>query len=212
MVRILLVERMNLLRGALAAVLSADADLDVTEAAGVAEILLYAPKVEPDVVVIDLDLLTGTGGATAQEMTEALPGCAVLVLADPDSPGAVRAALDSRVRGFVSKATTPSRLVQGIKRVAAGERVIDPTLAVAVLRAPRNPLTAREREILAMIAQGLPSADIAGKLCLSRGTVANYVSTIIRKVGARNRFEAVRIADERGWLSECLPQAPTRSR
>ena len=103
--------------------------------------------------------------------------------------------------GLISKDAPPSRLADGIRRVARGERVIDPALAVAALRAPRNPLTMRELEVLRVLAMGLPSAEIAAKLDLRIGTVCNYVSTIIRKTGARNRVEAVRIAGESGWLS-----------
>lgn len=212
-IRILLVERMNLLRGALAALLSDEDDLVVPAAiAEVGEVLPSVHKVEPDVVIIDVDQLDGYGLAEVQELTTVLPDCSVLVLAAPGSASAVRAALDSHVRGFVSKDVVPSHLADSVRRVAMGERVIDPTLAVAALRVPRNPLTARECQILEFVARGAPSAEIADRLYLAKGTVANYVSTIIRKIGARNRLEAVRIAADSGWLSAPGGHAPIRSR
>ena len=199
-VRVLLIERMNLLRGALACVLSAEGDLDVTAAvADLAEATPIARAIRPDVAVVDIDLLPD-GVAGIQRLEEALPGCATVVLADRGSTSALRTALATHVDGLVSKDALPSRLADGIRRVARGERVIDPALAVAALRAPRNPLTAREREVLRVLAMGLPSAEIAAKLDLQLGTVCNYVSTIIRKMGARNRMEAVRIAEDSGWL------------
>jgi two-component system response regulator DesR len=212
-IRILLVERMSLLREALAAVLSTEDDLEVSAAiAGVDGAGAVGHDVKPDVAVIDVDPPGRPGLTVVQELADALPGCAILMLADPDSPGTVWAALDQHVCSCVSKDALPSRLAECIRRVAAGERVIDPTLAVAALRAPRNPLTAREREVLAIMASGAPSAEIAHRLRLSTGTVCNYISTIIHKTGARNRLEAVRIAGESGWLSEPGHHAPTRSR
>ena len=200
-VRVLLVERMNLLRGALASVLSAEGDLDVSAAvADLAEATPIVRAVRPDVVVIDIDLLPDCGVGALQRFGEALPGCATVVLADRGSTGSLRAALATHVDGLVSKDALPSRLAESIRRVARGERVIDAALAVAALRAPRNPLTTRELEVLRVLAMGLPSADIAAELHLRIGTVCNYVSTIIRKTGARNRLEAVRIAEDSGWL------------
>jgi two-component system response regulator DesR len=200
-VRVLLIERMSLLRGALACVLSVEGDLDVSAAvADIAEAVPIAQAVRPDVAVVDIDLLRGCGSVGVQQFADALPGCATLVLADLGSPNALRTALATQVRGLVSKDALPSRLVECIRRVARGERVIDPTVAVAALRAPRNPLTAREHDVLVILASGLPSAEIAARLELQTGTVGNYISTIIRKTGARNRLEAVRIAEESGWL------------
>lgn len=200
-VRVLLIERMNLLRGALALVLSAEGDLDVSAAvADIAEAVPIAKAVRPDVAVVDIDLLPGCGSAGVQQLADALPGCPTLVLADLGSPHHLRIALATQVDGLVSKDALPGRLADCIRRVARGERVIDPTLAVAALRAPRNPFTAREREVLVILALGLPSAEIAARLNLQIGTVGNYVSTIMRKTGARNRLEAVRIAEDSGWI------------
>jgi two-component system response regulator DesR len=192
---------MSLLRGALAAVLSAEDDLDVPAAiATINELVPVAHAVKPDVTVIDIDLLISGGLGLTEELNVALAGCATLVLADADNPNALRATLDTPVRGFASKDAPPGQLADSIRQVAKGERMIDPMLAVAALRAPQNPLTPREREVLRVMALGLPSSEIAVRLHLSTGTVCNYISTIIRKTRGRNRFEAVRMAEEAGWM------------
>jgi two-component system response regulator DesR len=200
-IRVLLVVQMSLLRGALDAVLSAEDDLEVAaDVARIDELTPIARAVRPNVIVVDLDLLVDGAVSTLHQLGELLPDCALLVLGDTDNPGPMRAALDMHVRGFVGKDTAPSRFVQYIRQMAHGERVIDPTLAVAALRVPRNPLTARELEVLQVAASGVPSAEIAGQLHLSVGTVRNYMSAIMRKTRARNRLEAVRIAVDSGWL------------
>jgi two-component system response regulator DesR len=200
-IRVLLVVQMSLLRGALDAVLSAEDDLEVAAGLGrVDELTPIARAVRPDVIVIDLDLLVDGALSTLYQLGELLPDCALLVLGDTDNPGPMRAALDMHVRGFVGKDTAPGRFVEYVRKMAHGERVIDPTLAVAALRVPRNPLTARELEVLQVAASGVPSAEVASQLHLSVGTVRNYMSAIMRKTRARNRLEAVRIAVDSGWL------------
>ncbi|OLB75298.1 MAG: hypothetical protein AUI14_21350 [Actinobacteria bacterium 13_2_20CM_2_71_6] len=202
MIRILLVEQMTLLRGALAVVLSAEEDMEVVcELAGIDDVVNMARSIEPDVAVIDIDLFAGGALAIAHELNEAIPDCAVLVLASGDSPGTLRSALDAHVRGFIGKDTAHGQLARYIRRVADGEKVvIDPLLAAAALGARRNPLTSREREVLREAASGVPFAEIATQLHLSVGTVRNYMSSIIRKTGGRNRWEAVHIATDAGWL------------
>jgi two-component system, NarL family, response regulator DesR len=205
-VRVLLVEGMNLLRGALTAALSAERDLHVAGAAAtVDEAVAAAQALVPDVAVVDIDLLAGEGTAVAQRLAEASPECGTLVLADPGDARALRVACGAQVRGVVGKDTPPVRLADSIRRVADGERVVDPALVTIAHRARPNPLTPRQRDILRVMAQGLPSAEIAAQLRLTKGTVDNYISTIIRKTGSRNRLEAVRHAEESGWLS-----APSR--
>lgn len=199
-IRILLVEPMNLLRCAPGAVLSLEDDLDVAEVARVDETIPMAQAVRPDVAIIDIDVLTGGHPEVVYDLGGRLPECAIVVLVDSDSPGAVRDALQTHVRGFVGKDTTPQGLMRYIRQVAAGKRVIDPTIAVAALTALRNPLTLREREVLREAALGIPGVDLAARLHLSVGTVRNYMSAILRKTGARNRLEAVRIAEDAGWL------------
>ena len=200
MVRILLVEPMNLLRRALATVLSAD-DVEVTGAlASLEEALFVARRGRPDILLVNVELLTNADAAVLRRLDTELTDCAVVALVEADTPGGVAGELNSRVRGFVGKEIAPEQLTECLRRVAAGERVIDPTLAVAAWQAGRNPLTAREVEILRIAAKGIPPAEIAATLHLSAGTVRNYLSSIMRKTNARNRLEAVRAAEEAGWL------------
>jgi two-component system response regulator DesR len=200
-VRILLVEPMSLLRGALSTVLSAEDDLDVVGELGrIEEAVAIAWTARPDIVVIDIDLVVDTGVEVVDELTKELPDCALVMLVDVDMPGVARGELETRVSGFIGKDTAPAQLADYLRRVALGERVIDPALAVAAWAAPRNPLSRRECEILRAAAQGLTSVEIANTLHLSTGTVRNYLSSIMRKTGARTRLEAVRIATDAGWL------------
>ena len=201
MIRVLLVEPMSLLRGSLAAVLSAEADLTVIAAlARIEQALSIGGTARPHVAVLDVDLFANGALPLAKQFNRALPECATLILSDVDRLIAMRGALDPYAHGFVSKDTAPGELAQYIRRVAKGERVIDPTLAAAAVWAPRSPLTGREMDVLRVAASGLPSIEIARHLHLSVGTVQNYLSTIIRKTGGRNRLEAIRIAQDAGWL------------
>jgi two-component system response regulator DesR len=199
--RILLAQKKSLFRAALAAVLSYEDDLEVIgETTRIEEALSFARAVEPDVAVIDLDLLIDQNLAVAGELTDLASCCAILVLAGPALTEAVHEALDKHVQGFIGTDTAPDQLTDYVRRVAAGERVIDPMLAVAALSAPHNPLTARERQVLGLAGLGWSSAEIAGRLHLSAGTVRNYLSAIMQKTGARNRLQAFRMAKEAGWL------------
>ncbi|HEU4427061.1 MAG TPA: response regulator transcription factor [Pilimelia sp.] len=202
MIRILLVEQAGLWRRALAVALSIEDDIEVAaELPGIAEAIPIAEASRPDVVVSDIDALADDSDpAGGQEICKVLPDCPFLVLADPGEPGAMREVLGPHVRGLFGTDSGPCALAQCIRRVAKGERVIDPRLAVAALCAPVNPLTTREREVLRVATLGVPSIEIAARLHLSAGTVRNYLSMIIRKTGGRNRMEAVRLAEEAGWL------------
>ena len=201
MISILLVEPMNLLRGALAATLSLEEDIDVVaDVSRLDEALAMARAVSPDVAVINIGLLADDCFRTVAHLTAELPGCALLVLAGVDASRRLSQVLDGQVRGVVDTQAAPCELVSGIRQLARGERVIDARLAVAVLAAPRNPLSQRELDVLSVVASGVPSPEVAAKLHLTAGTVRNYMSAILRKTGARNRLEAVRIAEEAGWL------------
>jgi len=200
-IRILLVEPMNLLRGALAATLSLEEDLDVVaDLSRLDQVLGMARAVPPDVAVINIGLLADDGLRTVARLNVELPDCATLALAGTDAPGRLSRALNGYVRGVVDTQAAPSELVHSIRQLARGERVIDARLAVAVLAAPRNPLSPRELDVLSVAASGVPSHEVAAKLHISAGTVRNYISAILRKTGARNRLEAVRLAEEAGWL------------
>lgn len=201
MIRILLVEPMNLLRGALAATLSLEEDLHVVaDLSCLDQALDMARAVPPDVAVINITLLADDGLRTVARLNLELPGCATLALSGVDAPGRLSRALNGYVRGVVDTQAAPSELACSIRQLAKGERVIDARLAVAMLAAPRNPLSPRELDVLSVAASGVPSHEVAAKLHLTTGTVRNYISAILRKTGARNRLEAVRLAEEAGWL------------
>jgi len=200
-IRILLVEPMNLLRGALTATLSLEEDLEVVADLGALDQALdMARAVLPDVAVVNIALLAGDGLATVARLTAEQPGCATLVLAGPDESALLNRALDLRIDGVVGTRAAPCELVRGIRRLARGERVIDASLAVAMVAAPRSPLSPRELNVLSVAASGVPSTEVAAELHLSTGTVRNYISAILRKTGARNRLEAVRLAEGAGWF------------
>ncbi|MFF5075832.1 response regulator transcription factor [Actinoplanes sp. NPDC000266] len=192
---------MNLLRGALSATLSLEDDfVVVAELGGLAEAPRMARAVRPDVTVVNVGLLAGDGLRLLGLLSSAQPRCAVLVLAGPDASGPLNRALDAHVRGVVGTQAAPCELVRDIRRAARGERVIDAGLAVAMVAAPRSPLSARELDVLSVAASGVPSREVAARLHLAAGTVRNHISVILRKTGARNRLEAVRLAESSGWL------------
>ena len=201
MIRILLAEPMNLLRGALVATLSLEEDFEVVaDLSGLDQALDMARAVPPDVAVVNIALLAGDGLATIARLSAAQPGCAILVLAGPGESSQLNRALDMRVDGVVGTQAAPCELVRGIRRLVRGERVIDASLAVAMVAAPRSPLSPRELNVLSVAASGVPSTEVAAELHLSTGTVRNYISAILRKTGARNRLEAVRLAEGAGWF------------
>lgn len=198
MIRILLVEPMNLLRGALAVTLSLEDDFEVVgDLGGLDEALALSRALPPDVAVVGGGLLAGDG---LRAFTAEQPGCATLVLAGVDEPAQLSRALDLHAQGVVNTQSRPAELAGSIRQLVRGERVIDPGLAVAALVAPPNPLSPRELDVLSVVASGAPSPEVASKLHLTHGTVRNYISAIIRKTGARNRLEAVRVAEGAGWL------------
>ncbi|MEU4690711.1 response regulator transcription factor [Actinoplanes sp. NPDC023714] len=207
MIRILLVEPMNLLRGALAATLSLEEDFAVAGEAGcLAEAAVMARAVPPpDVAIVNAGLMAGDGLELFRRYCVEHPACATLAVACPDTAPQLRRALDgSRERetpsGVIGTQAAPAELVHAVRRLARGERVIDAGLAVAMVAAPRSPLSERERDVLSVAASGMPSAEVAATLHLTAGTVRNYISVILRKTGARNRLEAVRVAEDAGWL------------
>lgn len=204
MIRVLLGQRGTLLRGALAAVLSQEDDMTVVaEVQRADEVLATAKQDRPDVLVLDFELPGSVSVVKLCGMLgRSLPGSAVLVLLDARaSAGAGTELVRYAPRvGFIGTDTSPKELVDGIRRLARGEPVLDAKLAVAALTARVNPLTIREREVLRLALAGAPAKEIAASLFLSPGTVRNYLSRIIAKTGARTRIEAIRIAQEAGWI------------
>ena len=201
MIRIMLAEDMHMVRGALVALLDLEPDIDVVADVSTGEAILPAVlEHRPEVAVIDIDL-PGIDGLTAAALVrEQSPGCRVLILTSLGRPGNLRRALDAQVSGFLLKDAPPDRLAEAIRAVAAGQRVIDPQLALAAWDAGENPLTSREIEVLRMAAGGAEALEIADRLFLTVGTVRNYLTTAVVKVRGRNRVDAIRIAQEAGWL------------
>ncbi|GGS66411.1 DNA-binding response regulator [Planobispora rosea] len=201
MIKVLLAEDQRILLEALAALLDLEVDLTVVARVGRGDdILPAALEHTPDVAVLDIDLPGIDGITAAAELAERLPACRTIILTALSRPGHLRRALGAGVAGFLPKDSDPVRLVAAIRDVVAGERVVDPRLAVAALDAPDNPLTSRETEVLRLIASGAEPAQVAAELFLSHGTVRNYLASAVSKLNARNRMDAVRIATEAGWL------------
>lgn len=201
MIRVLLAEDQALVRGALAALLALEADLEVVADVGRGdEVVPAALAARPDVAVLDIEMPGLDGLTAASQLRTALPACRVVMLTTFGRPGYLRRAMEAGARGFLLKDTPASTLADALRRVARGQRVVDPTLALAALSEGANPLSEREREALALVATRGTIADIAERLALSEGTVRNHLSSAIQKVGARNRAEAARIAAQKGWL------------
>jgi two-component system response regulator DesR len=201
MIRVLIAEDMHMIRGALVALLSLEEDMDVVaELDRGDEIVDTALRTRPDVAVLDIDLPGIDGLTAAEQLYGKLPECRTLVLTGLSQPGNLLRALEVHVRGFIIKDAPADTLADGIRRVARGERVIDPDLVAAALETGSSPLTARETDVLRAAEGGIPTEQIAGHLSLSPATVRNYLSNAITKVGGRNRIDAIRIARNAGWL------------
>jgi two-component system response regulator DesR len=200
-IRLLLADDQTLVRTALAALLSLEDDFEVVAEVGRGdEVVAAAREHGPDVALLDIEMPGIDGLAAAAALAHEVPACRVLMLTTFGRTGYLRRAMEAGALGFVVKDAPAEQLADAVRRVAAGERVVDPALAAATLAGGASPLTGRERDVLVAARDGATVADIAGKLFLSEGTVRNYLSAAIAKIGVRNRMEAVRIADERGWL------------
>jgi two-component system response regulator DesR len=200
-IRLLLADDQSLVRSALAALLELEDDFEVVGQTGRGDhVVATALAARPDVALLDIEMPGLDGLAAAAALTAELPSCRVIILTTFGRPGYLRRAMESGALGFVVKDTQAEQLADAVRRVFRGERVVDPALAAATLAGGTSPLTARERDVLVAARDGATVADIAGKLFLSEGTVRNYLSAAIAKTGVRNRVEAVRVADERGWL------------
>ncbi len=201
MIKILLAEDQVLFRRALGALLSSIPDMEVVaEAHNGDEVMPRALETTPDVALIDIEMPERDGISIAGDLHRALPHCRVLILTVFGRPGYLRRAIDAGVAGFLLKESTPEDLVTAIRRVAAGESAFDPELALSTLKQEVSPLTRREREVLALSWAGASAEEIAERLHLTSATVRNYLSIVIQKLHARNRIDAARIAEEKGWL------------
>jgi len=201
MIRVLLADDQHLVRGALAALLSFEDDITVVgEVDRGDRVRAAVAEHRPDVLLLDIEMPGRDGLAVAAELRAAGDPVRVVILTTFGRPGYLSRAMDARVAGYVLKDARAEELAAAIRRVAAGERVIDPALAAASRSLGDNPLTPRERDVLRAAADGATVADVAGRLFLSEGTVRNYLSNAIAKLGVRNRAEAVRLAEHNGWL------------
>lgn len=190
-----------MIRGALTALLAREPDIEVVaEVDRGDEVLPAALDCAPDIALLDLEMPGKDGLGAAVDLRSRLPSCRVMILTVFGRPGYLRRAVDAGVAGFLLKDAPPVELAAAIRRVAAGETVIDPKLAIAALRHGDSPLTARERDVLVLSESGASVEEVARQLHLSRGTVRNYLSIAIQKLNAANRIDAARIAQERGWL------------
>ncbi|MEU2249369.1 response regulator transcription factor [Streptomyces sp. NPDC019224] len=201
-IRVLLAEDQHVIRTALAMLLGLEDDIDiVAEADTGAAALSKAMVHRPDVAVLDIDMPGEMDGLdAAAHITAKVPGCRLLMLTAYGKPGHLRRALAAQVQGFVLKTAPPDELLAAVRKVAAGERVLDPSLAVTAWDLADNPLTSREAAVLRLVAAGAEATEVAAQLHLSAGTVRNYLTAIVAKLNARNRTDAARIASEAGWI------------
>src|SRR3954447_21545505 len=191
----------HLVRGALAVLLSLETDFEVVaEVSRGDEVVLKALETQPDVALLDIEMPGLDGLAAAAALRDQVPGCRVLVLTTFGRAGYLRRAMEAGVRGFLVKDAPVEQLADAVRRVARGERVVVPVRAASTLAGGSSPLTQRERDALVAGRDGATVADIARRLFLSEGTVRNYLSAAISKTGPRNRIEAVRVAEDNGWL------------
>ncbi|WP_255632785.1 DNA-binding response regulator [Amycolatopsis sp. TNS106] len=190
-----------MVRGALVALLNLERDIEVVAEVGSGDkILPMAAEYLPDVAIIDIDLPAKDGLTAASELCQQLPSVRTLILTSLGRPGTVRRALDAKVNGFLLKDAPADKLANAVRSVATGRRVIDSELALSAWEIEDCPLTPREVEILRLAANGRTVADIAAELFLSPGTVRNYLATVVTKLNARNRVDAIRIAADSDWL------------
>ncbi|MEU0559934.1 response regulator transcription factor [Dactylosporangium sp. NPDC006015] len=200
-IRLLIADDQALVRGALAALLDLEPDLSVVAEVGRGdEVVAAAREHRPDVALLDVEMPGIDGIAAAAALRKAMPGCKVLMVTTFGRPGYLRRAMAAGASGFVVKDTPARQLADAVRRIASGLRVVDPALAAETLASGDSPLTPREADALRAAREGGTAADVAGQLGLSEGTVRNHLSAAIGKTGARTRAEAVRLAEENGWL------------
>jgi two-component system response regulator DesR len=200
-IRVLMAEDQGMVRGALATLLSLEPDIQVVaQVARGDEVLEAALRARPDIALLDIEMPGATGLEAAGSLAAELPECRVLILTTFGRPGYLRRAMEGGAAGFLLKDAPASELAAAIRRALAGERIVDPGLAAAALSQGECPLTPREHEVLSASRDHATVAELARALYLSHGTVRNHLSSVMQKLDARNRAEAVKIAEENGWL------------
>jgi len=200
MIRVVLAEDQAMVRGALSALLRLESDLDVIgSAANGEEAWTLIERDKPDVLVTDIEMPKLTGLELAQRIRDRGVECKVIILTTFARPGFLRRALDAGVGGYLLKDAPADQLAEALRKVHRGGRAIDPQLALEAWSGD-DPLNDRERQVLRLAGEGMSAADIAEQLHLSQGTVRNYLSEAIGKLGVGNRIEAYRLARQKGWL------------
>jgi two-component system response regulator DesR len=201
MIRVLLADDQALVRGALAALLGLEGDIDVVAEVGRGdEVLDAARSSNAEVCLLDIEMPGLDGIAVAGKLARELPDVRSLIVTTFGRPGYLRSALEAGASGFVVKDTPATELAEAVRRVRRGERVVDPALAAESIAGGNNPLTDRERDVLRAALDGVPVAAIASVVHLSQGTVRNYLSSAIGKTGTTTRVEAARRAQQNGWI------------
>ncbi|MEU7144368.1 response regulator transcription factor [Nocardia sp. NPDC046473] len=201
MIRVLLAGGQRLPREALAAVLSGTPGVQVVSQVSLGtEVVSSAQRARPNVALLDADLPGMDGVSAAARLRSILPDCRVIIVTAPNRPDVLRSALAARVDGFLSKGASIDALTDTVRRVARGDRVLEPQAVAEAMHGPGNPLSTRDIDMLRLAAQGRTPDEIAAALHLSPGTIRNNLAAINRKVGARNRIETIRIAAGRGWI------------
>jgi two-component system, NarL family, response regulator DesR len=200
-IRVLLAEDQAMVRGALAALLCLEPDIEIVAQVGRGDQVMEAAMAHrPDIALLDIEMPGQNGLEAAASLHERLPSCRILMLTTFGRPGYLKRAMANGAVGFLTKEAPVAQLTEAIRRAMRGERVIDPQLAMDALSEGESPLTPRERDVLDAAGQGSSIAGIASALFLSEGTVRNYLSSAIQKLDAGNRIEAFQIAREKGWL------------
>lgn len=200
-IRVVLAEDQGMVRGALAALLNIEPDIEVVSSVPDGQEAFRAVgQHKPDVVVTDIEMPHMTGLELAARVRELYPSVRIVIVTTFARPGYLRRALDAGASGYLLKDRPASELADAVRRVHRGMRVVDPALAAEIWNAEDDPLTERERQILRRAGEGETTADLAKSLRLSEGTVRNYLSEAISKLGAANRIEAARTARAKGWL------------
>jgi two-component system response regulator DesR len=200
-IRVLIAEDQAMVRGALASLLTLEGDVEVVAEVERGDgVVAAARSSRPDVALLDIEMPGIDGIAAAAELAREVPETRVVILTTFGRPGYLRRALDAGAVGFLLKDAPAERLAQAIRDVVEGRRAIDPDLAAQALSDGQSPLTPRENEVLAAAAHHATAAEIAAEVHLSEGTVRNYLSAAIQKLGAKNRQDAVERAVEKGWL------------
>ncbi|ALO40909.1 response regulator transcription factor [Pseudoalteromonas phenolica] len=200
MIKVLVVEDQGLVRGAISALLGLDVQIEVVaQAQDGLEGLKVLHEQDIDIVLTDIEMPNMTGLELAEQVIERFTDCKVVIMTTFSRAGYIRRAMSMGVKGFVLKEAPSEYLVNTLKKVMVGQKVIDPELAMSALE-DRDPLTEKERKALRFASDGLKTAEIAEKLFLSEGTIRNYLSEAIAKLNATNRVDAARIARQKGWL------------